>query len=120
MTAAAIATMEAATITAVSCPFACSRESKRRALRTRVRARLAKAEPASRVGKEYDTYRPHAAYACHTGSGLFGRFGDGSASRVRSDVREGTARIRVEPAVHAIVERCEAHAKWVSCAAELA
>jgi hypothetical protein len=45
MTAAAIATMatvEAATITAVSCPLACSRKRKRRAVRTRVRARLAK------------------------------------------------------------------------------
>jgi hypothetical protein len=45
MTAAAIATMatvEAATITAVSCPFACSQKRKRRAVRARVRARLAK------------------------------------------------------------------------------
>jgi hypothetical protein len=58
------------------------------------------------------SYRPHAAYACHTGSGLFGRFGDGSASRVRSDVREGTARIRAETAVHAIVVGCEAREKW--------
>jgi hypothetical protein len=61
MTAAAIATMatvEAATITAVSCPFACSRKRKRRAVRTRVRARMAQAEPASRAGKEYNTPRP--------------------------------------------------------------
>jgi hypothetical protein len=84
MTAAAIATMatvEAATITAVSCPFACSRKRKRRDLNP--------PWPLDELQRAVT-----AANGC--------------APRLRSNVREGTARIRVEPAVHAIVSRCDA------------
>ena len=126
MTAAAIATMatvEAATITAVSCPFACSRKRKRRAVRARVRARLAR--PSQHHESAWSTtlhdHNPEAGRAAldQQAADLNPPWpldellraltaADGSAPRLRSNVREGTARIRVEPAVHAIVSRCDA------------
>jgi hypothetical protein len=135
MTAAAIATMatvEAATITAVSCPLTCSRKRKRELYE------LASARAWPRTSQHHESARSTTFHDLDPQAGRAAldqqaadlnppwtldelqralTAADASAPRLRSNVREGTARIRVEPAVHAIVSRCDA-TQWVSCAAE--
>jgi hypothetical protein len=125
MTAAAIATMatvEAATITAVSCPFACSRKRKRRAVRARVRARMAK--PSQHHESAWSTtlhdHNPEAGRAAldqqaadlnppwpldELQRALPPQMGPPRASG-QTSVKEQPE--SVEPAVHAIVSRCDA------------